>query len=65
LNWNRESVDDEVIAKHLEILSDGKLILSTSHRLTATSDILARNKVRKKKFQPRNKDNNGKRKRRP
>lgn len=65
LNWNRESVDDEVIAKHLEILSDGKLTLSTEHRLTATSDILARNKVRKKKFQPRNKDNNGKRKRRP
>ncbi len=64
LNWNRESVDDEVIAHHLSVLSDGKLTLSTEQKLTSTSDILARNKTRKKKFQPRNKDNNGKRKRR-
>lgn len=64
LNWNRESVDDEVIMHHLEILSDGKLKLTDDQKLTATSDILARNKSRKKKFQPRQKDNNGKRKKR-
>ena len=64
LNWNRESVDDEVIAYHLNVLSDGKLTLSTEQKLTATSDILARNKSRKKKFIPRSKDNNGKRKKR-
>lgn len=63
LNWNRESVDDVAIEKHLEILSDGKLSLSEDQTLTSTSDILARNKTKKKKFVPRSKDNNGKRRR--
>jgi hypothetical protein len=63
LNWNRESVDDVAIEKHLEILSDGKLSLSEDQTLTSTSDILARNKTKKKKFVPRSKDNSGKRRR--
>ena len=63
LNWNRESVDDVAIEKHLEILSEGKLSLSKNQTLTATSDILARNKTKKRKFNPRSKDNNGKRRR--
>jgi hypothetical protein len=63
LNWNRESVDDVAIEKHLEILSDGKLSLSEDQTLTSTSDILARNKTKKKKFVPRSKDNNSKRRR--
>ncbi len=63
LNWNRESVDDVAIEKHLEILSEGKLSLSENQTLTSTSDILARNKTKKKKFVPRSKDNNGKRRR--
>lgn len=62
LNWNRESVDDMAIEKHLEILSEGKLSLSKDLTLTSTSDILARNKSKKKKFNPRSKDN-GKRRR--
>ena len=62
LNWNRESVDDVAIEKHLEILSEGKLSLSENQTLTSTSDILARNKSKKKKFNPRSKDN-GKRRR--
>ena len=62
LNWNRESVDDVAIEKHLEILSGGKLSLSEDLTLTSTSDILARNKSKKKKFNPRSKDN-GKRRR--
>lgn len=62
LNWNRESVDDIAIEKHLEILSEGKLSLSKDLTLTSTSDILARNKSKKKKFNPRSKDN-GKRRR--
>lgn len=63
LNWNRESVDDVAIEKHLEILSGGKLSLSEDHTLTSTSDILARNKTKKKKFVHRSKDNSGKRRR--
>ena len=61
LNWNRESVDDEAIASHLELLSGGKLELSENLRLTSTSDILSRNKPKKKKFPPRSKDSSGKR----
>ena len=63
LNWNRDSVDDVAIAKHLEILSEGKLMLTEDQILTSTSDILARNKQKKKKFVPRSKDNSGKRRR--
>ena len=49
LNWNRDSVNDEVIIQHLKELSGGKLKLSDTARLTNTSDILARNSVNKKK----------------
>jgi hypothetical protein len=62
LNWNRDSVDDETIVNHLRDLSDGKLQLSEQTRLTATVDILARNKVKKKKYQQRGKDGNHKKK---
>jgi hypothetical protein len=62
LNWNRDSVDDETILGQLSKLSDGKLVLKEDKRLTATSDILARNKVKKKKFQQRGKDNSHKKK---
>lgn len=48
LNWNRESVTDELIAQHLELLSNGQLKLGTEDKLSHTNDILARNK--KKKF---------------
>jgi hypothetical protein len=44
LNWNRESVNDEVIIKHLSELSNGELSLSYDYRLNKTADILARNK---------------------
>ncbi len=47
LNWNREAVDDEVIANHLNILSGGKLKLNDNYILHRTQDILARNKKRK------------------
>jgi hypothetical protein len=48
LNWNRESVNDELIYKHLEELSAGKLELADDVKLNETNEILARN--RKKKF---------------
>lgn len=57
LNWNRESVSDETIAANLNDLSDGKLKLMEEHKLTSTGDILARNKPKKRKFNPGRKDN--------
>ncbi|MCD6178430.1 MAG: DUF4290 domain-containing protein [Bacteroidales bacterium] len=41
LNWNRDSVEDEVILKHLEVLSEGKLILQEGFTLKSTEDILS------------------------
>ncbi|OYT14023.1 MAG: methionyl-tRNA formyltransferase [Bacteroidetes bacterium 4572_114] len=48
LNWNRESVNDELITKHLEVLSQGKLELAEDEQLNKTSEILARNKRKAK-----------------
>lgn len=47
LNWNRESVDDELILHHLKDLSGGKLELSESDQLSQTHAILAMNKKKK------------------
>jgi hypothetical protein len=67
LNWNRDSVNDELITDHLAELSHGKLKLSEDTKLTHTNELLARNggqpnsaslgQNRKKKFIP--KDKNG------
>ena len=57
LNWNRESVDDDLIFEHLEVLSKGKLKLREDLSLNSTSDILARHrkkKVVKPTYQKRN-----------
>jgi hypothetical protein len=56
LTWNRDSVSDELIYEHLDLLSNGMLKLSDDAKLHNTNDILARN-VKKKKFQ-RPKENN-------
>lgn len=48
LNWNRDSVNDQLIFDHLEILSNGKLKLKENQELSTTSEILA--KTRRKKF---------------
>jgi len=45
LNWNRESVTDEVIAAHLADLSEGKLILGADVELARTHDILQKQGV--------------------
>ncbi len=47
LNWNRESVNDELIEKHLNVLSRDKLKLNQNFRFTHTNDILAQNQKRK------------------
>lgn len=57
LNWNRESVTDELIEEHLRIMSDGKLKLHEDIKLTTTSDLLSRNKPRKP-FRPKQGGNN-------
>ncbi len=57
LNWNRDSVTDEVIEEHLRILSAGRLKLHEDIKLTATQDLLNRNKPRKP-FRPKNNGNN-------
>lgn len=51
LTWNRESVDDDLITKHLAELSQGKLELGEDEQLNTTNDILARNKRKQKAVQ--------------
>jgi hypothetical protein len=43
LNWNKGSVDDEVIFQQLSILSQGRLKAGEDLKLHHTNDILARN----------------------
>ncbi len=63
LSWNRDSVNDNMIKDHLELLSQGKIKLGEDVELNSTSDILSKNRT-KKKFDPRQqKNNNNKRKR--
>lgn len=59
LNWNRESVNDEVIAQHLDKLSGGNLKLTEEMKLNATRDILATNKRRNFKDQQQNQNKGG------
>lgn len=47
LMWNRESVSDDVIVKHLADFSNGKLSLSSNQKLSETKDFLAKNKKKK------------------
>ncbi|MCD4697061.1 MAG: DUF4290 domain-containing protein [Bacteroidales bacterium] len=47
LNWNRESVDDELIFEHLKVLSKDNLALKDELKLSSTNEILARNKKKK------------------
>lgn len=49
LTWNRDAVNDEEIAEHLNLLSKGRLKLDEDMKLNNTSDILSKNK--KKKYQ--------------
>jgi len=44
LNWNRDSVNDELIHEHLSLLSAGRLKLNEDDRLHSTVDILKANK---------------------
>ncbi len=57
LTWNRDAVNDDEIAEHLDILSKGRLKLHSDMKLNETSDILSKNK--KKKFQGKQSTNKG------
>lgn len=63
LNWNRDSVNDSVIIKHLHEISNGELTLDENFVLDETSDILAKNNnntKRRKKYSSNNKHKNRK-----
>lgn len=42
LNWNKDTVEDHVIFKHLAELSDGKIVLDPSEEILSSSDTLIR-----------------------
>ncbi len=44
LTWNRDSVDDEVIVEHLNVMSKGLLKLNENFKFNSSFDILAKNK---------------------
>lgn len=48
LNWNKDSVTDDIIGDHLKKLSRGKLQLSESTRLHETSELLSMQRKKKK-----------------
>jgi hypothetical protein len=45
LNFNRDSVNDEMIKQQLQDLSAGKMTVSEEFKLASTGDILQLNKV--------------------
>jgi len=73
LNWNRDSVNDELIHEHLSLLSGKKLKPRDDDRLHSTVDILKANKQvldkqksstfsKRRKFTKNNDSNNGRKK---
>ena len=45
LTWNRDTVDDKVIAQHLSQLSNGRLTLPRGFEFNLTQDIIAKNNL--------------------
>jgi len=65
LTWNRESVNDATIAKHLEDMSGGKLIFKQDRSLISISEVIPKNKPaapKKKKAAQKNYGSNNKKK---
>ncbi len=58
LQWNRDSVEDELILKHFEELSKGQLKLHDDFKLNTTKNILNANNRRKHNRQKNNQKNN-------
>jgi len=55
LTWNKDTVDDSTIIKHLDELSKGNLKLHESARLNHTAEILAMNKEKREREAPKGK----------
>lgn len=58
LSWNRETVTDEEIARHLHFLSEGRLVLKDNMKLVNTHDVINKEKassgsIKKKTNQPK------------
>ena len=51
LNWNRDSVNDQLIIEQLENLSGGKLKVSDQFRFLHTSEILPKNAIPQNQMQ--------------
>ncbi len=67
LTWNKDTVDDSTIFKHLEELSKGKMKMDDSVKLNHTSEILAMNRekmMRENASRNKGRSNNNKNKRR-
>src|SRR5574337_492705 len=65
LNWNRDSVNDQLIVEQLEGLSNGKLKVSENFRFLHTSEILPKNAIPQNQMQHHtNKKKNQKKKKR-
>lgn len=62
LTWNRNSVEDELIANQINSLSDGKIKLKDDFEFDSTSEILKATGLNKKR--PQNNNNNKKNKNR-
>lgn len=67
LTWNKDTVDDTTIFKHLDELSKGNLKMDDSMRLNHTAEILAMNKDKQRelsrgKNRPNNNNKNKRRK---
>lgn len=64
LNWNRNSVDDDLILDHLNVLSHNRLKLHENHKLSQTHEILAAHNKKKKIVRPSGGNNSNFRSRR-
>ncbi|MDQ3112460.1 MAG: DUF4290 domain-containing protein [Bacteroidota bacterium] len=51
LNWNRDSVNDQLIVEQLENLSEGKLKLNENFKFLHTSEILPKNAIPQNQMQ--------------
>jgi hypothetical protein len=58
LTWNKDTVDDSTIFKHLDELSNGQLRTDESMRLNQTSEILAANKDKQREINRKMRPNN-------
>ena len=59
LQWNINTCDEEVILKHLELLSDGKLKVEKDFHFKTTKEILSKPLQKNKVQQKKKKNNNG------